>query len=167
MPPIGLGCRKHLFWLTEDKTLTNLFSDYASDKEKIFKKDNLRKSLECTWVQDGLSSWPCQMLPTHSMTITLLIELEKASRIGSNYEHTKTPNLIAFSFGHNFWNRDVSYNTKIRMSSITLRPYQAKLWCYSKSKKSTSFHYIHVLLSVKLLPVGTNSSCTALWNMIH
>jgi hypothetical protein len=42
---------------------------------------------------------------------------------------------IPFSFGHNFWNCDVSYNTKIRMSSIMLQPYEAKLWCYSESKK--------------------------------
>jgi hypothetical protein len=42
------------------------------------------------------------MLPADSMTITIFIELDKTSRIGSNYEHTKMPNLVAFSFGHNF-----------------------------------------------------------------
>ncbi len=113
--------------------LTHLFSDYASDKRKDLEERQFEKILELEWVQDGLLSWPCQMLPTHSMTITLFKELEKASRIASNYEHTKTPNLIAFSFGHKFWNHDVSYNTKIRMSSIMLQPYEAKLWCYSKS----------------------------------
>jgi hypothetical protein len=166
VPPIGLGCCKHLFWLTEDKTHT-LVLWLCLRQRKDLEERQFEKILELEWVQDGLLSWPCQMLPTHSMTITLFKELEKDSRIASNYEHTKTPNLIAFSFGH---------KSETVMSATTLRSECPQSCCNHMRpnfdvtpnlKKSTSFHYIHVLLSVKLLPVGTNPLCTALWNMIH
>jgi hypothetical protein len=82
------------------------------------------------------------MLPTHSMTITLFIELENASRSGSNYEHTKTPNLIYLFL------LDIISETV--MSATTLRSECPQSCCNHMRpifdvtpnlKKGTSFHY--------------------------